>query len=66
MLVFSTDEREDRGYLLDALEQGSLTRERLAQAVTRILALKAVSARPPRDSHLLTQKVGRKACAEGR
>lgn len=41
MLVFSTDFEEDYGYLLDALADGSLTMERLEEAVTRILALKA-------------------------
>ena len=41
MLVFNTDFGEDYGYLLDALADGSLTEERLDEAVTRILALKA-------------------------
>lgn len=41
MLCFSTDIWEDIGYLLDALESGLLTRERLDDAVTRVLALKA-------------------------
>ena len=41
VLVFATDFYEDRQYLLDALADGRLTQERLDEAVTRILALKA-------------------------
>ena len=41
MLVFNTDFEEDYQYMLDALADGSLTMERLDEAVTRILALKA-------------------------
>ncbi|MGM9651312.1 MAG: glycoside hydrolase family 3 protein [Faecousia sp.] len=41
MLVFNTDFEEDYGYVLDALKDGRLTEERLNEAVTRILALKA-------------------------
>lgn len=41
MLVFNTDFNEDYGYILEALEDGSLTEERLDEAVIRILALKA-------------------------
>lgn len=41
MLVFNTDFREDYGYILEALEDGRLTEERLDDAVRRILALKA-------------------------
>ena len=41
MLVFNTDFNEDYGYVLEALEDGRLTEERLDEAVTRILALKA-------------------------
>lgn len=41
MLVFSTDYDEDAGYILSGLESGLLTHERLDEAVTRILALKA-------------------------
>ena len=45
MLVFSTDFQEDYGYMMDALKDGRLSRERLEEAVTRILALKAVTRR---------------------
>lgn len=41
MLVFNTDFDEDYGYMLDALKTGLLTEERLDEAVTRVLALKA-------------------------
>ena len=41
MLVFNTDFNEDYGYILEALADGRLTEERLDEAVTRILALKA-------------------------
>ena len=41
MFVFTTDFYEDRRYLLDALADGRLTEERLDEAVTRVLALKA-------------------------
>jgi beta-N-acetylhexosaminidase len=41
MLVFSTDLKEDYGYILKGLKSGLLTEERLDEAVTRILALKA-------------------------
>lgn len=41
MLVFSTDFEEDYQYMLEALQNGTLTKERLEEAVTRILALKA-------------------------
>lgn len=41
MLVFNTDFHEDYGYILDALADGRLTEQRLDEAVTRILALKA-------------------------
>lgn len=41
MLVFNTDFEEDYGYILEALRDGRLGRERLDEAVMRILALKA-------------------------
>ncbi|MBD5475009.1 MAG: glycosyl hydrolase family 3 [Lachnospiraceae bacterium] len=41
MLVFNTNFEEDYAYILEALEDGRLTEERLDEAVTRILALKA-------------------------
>lgn len=41
MLVFSTDLEEDLSYLLEGLDDGLLTMERLDEAVTRVLALKA-------------------------
>ena len=41
MLVFTTGFYEDYQYILDAIESGYLSEERLNEAVTRILALKA-------------------------
>ena len=41
MLVFNTDFEEDYGYIMSALAEGTLTMERLDEAVSRILALKA-------------------------
>ncbi|MGM9604883.1 MAG: glycoside hydrolase family 3 protein [Faecousia sp.] len=41
MLVFNTDFEEDYRYVLDAVADGSLTMERLDEAVLRILQLKA-------------------------
>ena len=41
MLCFGTDIREDISYILDGLKSGILTEERLNDAVTRILAMKA-------------------------
>ena len=48
MLVFSTDIREDLAYMREGLENGLLSRERLDEAVTRVLALKAAARRPKR------------------
>ena len=41
MLVFNTDFEEDYRYLLDGLRDGTVSAERLDEAVTRVLALKA-------------------------
>ena len=41
MLVFNTNFEEDYAYILEALNDGRLTMERLDEAATRILALKA-------------------------
>lgn len=41
MLVFTTDLEEDLGYILQGLDSGLLTPERLDEAVRRVLALKA-------------------------
>lgn len=41
MLVFNTDFDEDYAYILEAIGDGRLTAERLDEAVTRVLALKA-------------------------
>lgn len=41
MIVFNTDFEEDYSIMLNAVESGEIGRERLDEAVTRILALKA-------------------------
>lgn len=41
MVLFANDVQEDIGYLLDAYKKGTLTDERVSDAVHRILALKA-------------------------
>lgn len=41
IFLFTIDQKEDIGYMLDGLQNGLLTEERLNEAVTRILALKA-------------------------
>ena len=41
IFLFTIDQKEDIGYMLDGLKKGLLTMERLDEAVTRILALKA-------------------------
>ena len=45
MLVFNVDFYEDYEYMLEGVKSGILSRERLDEAVTRILALKAVTRR---------------------
>ena len=45
MLVFNVDFYEDYAYMLEGLHSGILSKERLDEAVTRILALKAVTQR---------------------
>lgn len=55
ILVFNVNFYEDYGYMLEGLKNGSLSRERLDEAVTRVLALKAVTQRQgeltQRDPH---------------
>lgn len=41
IFLFTIDQKEDINYMLDGLKKGLLTMERLDEAVTRILALKA-------------------------
>ncbi len=52
MLVFNTDLEEDYRYLLEAVQDGTLTHERLDEAVTRILALKAKVCDAPLDEEM--------------
>lgn len=65
MLVFTTDFYEDYRYILDALDNGLLSRQRLDEAVTRILALKArVAFQIPTKEMLPQAKAWQRACAE--
>lgn len=50
MLVFSTDFYEDYNFILDGLREGLLSEERLDEAVTRALALKAKVCRVGEDA----------------
>lgn len=61
MLVFNTDFEEDFSYLEQALRQGELTRQRLDDAVRRILALKARVCRPAPDYKLDARALYRQA-----
>ncbi|MCM1037765.1 MAG: glycosyl hydrolase family 3 [Ruminococcus sp.] len=68
MLVFNTDFQEDYRYMLEAYQNGRLTEERLDEAVTRILALKAKVAwkkeAPQSDDSILENAVKwQKECA---
>lgn len=42
MFLFTIDQREDVQYMIDGLNEGLLSHERLNEAVTRVLALKAM------------------------
>ncbi len=50
MILFNRNLDEDIGYLKDALKSGLLTRERLNEAVTRILATKAALGLPEKKA----------------
>lgn len=53
MLVFNTDFEEDYGYLLAGIEDGTVSAQRLDDAVTRVLALKAkVCFAPPCEERI--------------
>lgn len=71
MIVFNTNFAEDYGYLLDGVREGLLTRERLDEAVERVLALKAcVCGRKERAQEAETAESGiealrwRRECAD--
>ncbi|MGN1002321.1 MAG: glycoside hydrolase family 3 protein [Oscillospiraceae bacterium] len=63
-LVFSTDIEEDMGFLLRGLETGLLSRRRLDEAVTRVLALKARVCVPRQPEPLPDTEVWRARCAQ--
>lgn len=65
MFVFTTDFKEDYHYILDALENGTLSVQRLDEAVTRILALKAkVAFQAPSGVMPPQAKEWQKECAD--
>jgi beta-N-acetylhexosaminidase len=53
MFLFTINQEEDMGYMLQGIEDGRITAQRLDEAVTRILALKAALKLPEK------KKVGR-------
>lgn len=64
MLVFSTDIYEDIEFMLDGVKRGLVTEQRIDEAVTRILALKAVNARSVRYTPLEDKKRAAKNCSD--
>lgn len=64
MLVFNTDFDEDYGYMLDALKTGLLTEERLDEAVTRVLALKAKACFQGPCKESIEAKAWHRECAD--
>jgi beta-N-acetylhexosaminidase len=64
MLVFNTNLKEDYSYILDAVAKGLLTMERLDEAVTRILALKAKVCAAVKDTATLPAKEWAAECAD--
>jgi beta-N-acetylhexosaminidase len=64
MLVFNTNLAEDYGYILDGLRNGLLTEERLNEAVTRILALKAKVCSMKKDTDPIPADKWAKECAD--
>jgi beta-N-acetylhexosaminidase len=64
MLVFNTNLKEDYSYILDAVAKGLLTMERLDEAVTRILALKAKVCAAVKDTATIPAKEWATECAD--
>ena len=63
MLVFSTDIYEDIEFMLDGVRRGIVTEERIDEAVTRILALKAVNARGTRPQKVTSKETVTELCS---
>lgn len=63
MLVFSVDMEEDMDFMLRGLETGLLSRRRLDEAVTRVLALKARVCVPAEGETLPDTEAWRDRCA---
>lgn len=64
MLVFSTDIYEDIDFMLDGIKRGILTEERIDEAVTRILALKAVNMRGVKPEAVKDKAAVTKSCSD--
>lgn len=64
MLVFTTDLDEDYGYILEGIKNGGLTEERLDEAVTRILALKAKVCTLEKSGEKIDAAAWAAACAD--
>ena len=64
MLVFSTDIYEDIGFMLDGIRRGIVTEQRIDEAVTRILALKAVNSRGIRPQMVQNKQFVTKCCSD--
>ena len=64
MLVFNTDFEEDFSYLEAALSDGTLTHERLDEAVLRVLALKAKVCFTPPSEEKVDAQAWHRACAD--
>ena len=64
MLVFSTDIYEDIDFMLDGIKRGIVTEERIDEAVTRILALKAVNMRGVKPEAVKDKAAVTKSCSD--
>lgn len=64
MIVFSTDFYEDYKFMLDGIRSGVVTEERLNEAVTRILALKAKVCFNKPSPELKDKRARTKECAD--
>ena len=64
MLVFSTNIYEDTDFMLDGIKRGIVTEERIDEAVTRILALKAVNMRGVKPEAVKDKAAVTKSCSD--
>ena len=64
MLVFSTDIYEDIEFMLEGVRRGIVTEERIDEAVTRVLALKAVNRREITPEKVVNKTSVTEKCAD--